>query len=94
VHASVHSLRLASASDLWYVGGGAFQPSTFGHSGRPSNGHSTLATLYDVSGDITAGPRLSIGLYYGHAAGGRLTRSIYPGSGGAGFGCVELLFRF
>jgi hypothetical protein len=31
-----HTLRLASASDLWYSGGGAFEPKTFGCTGCPS----------------------------------------------------------
>jgi hypothetical protein len=31
-----HTLRLASASDLWYSGGGALEPKTFGYTGRPS----------------------------------------------------------
>jgi hypothetical protein len=31
----VHSLRLADKHDLWYSGGGAFQPGTFGYNGRP-----------------------------------------------------------
>jgi hypothetical protein len=29
LRSEVHALRLASASDLWYSGGGAFQPKTF-----------------------------------------------------------------
>ena len=33
-HNEVHSLRLASGNDLWYTGGGAFQPFTFGYQGR------------------------------------------------------------
>ena len=33
IRADVHSLRLADANDLWYQGGGAFQPRTFGYVG-------------------------------------------------------------
>jgi hypothetical protein len=36
VRSEGHTLRLASASDLWYSGGGAFEPKTFGYTGRPS----------------------------------------------------------
>jgi hypothetical protein len=40
LRSEVHILRLASASDLWYSGGGAFQPKTFGYTRRsPSNGN-------------------------------------------------------
>lgn len=36
LRADVHTLRLADRNDLWYSGGGAFQPGTFGYTGRPS----------------------------------------------------------
>ena len=50
----IHALRLANSNDLWYTGGGAFQPWTFGYTGRPSNGARSLATLYDTSLDYQA----------------------------------------
>jgi hypothetical protein len=93
VRADVHALRLADANDLWYSGGGAFQPATFGYSGRPSNGHAELATLYDVSGDYALSPRVSIGLYVGHASSGTVAGAIYS-SGGAHLAYAELLCRF
>src|SRR5262249_52981923 len=48
IRTDVHALQLARSSDLWYSGGGAFQPGSFGYTGRPSNGHTGLGTLYDV----------------------------------------------
>ena len=90
----IHSLRLADKNDLWYSGGGAFQPGTFGYNGRPSNGQAGLATLYDVSGDITLNPRVALGLYYAYARGGAVTQTIYPGSAGAHFGFLEWQLRF
>ena len=39
VRAEVHGLRLANGSDLWYLGGGAFQPWTFGYIGRAIAGN-------------------------------------------------------
>jgi hypothetical protein len=30
----LHSIRLATGNDLWYQGGGAFQPATFGYVSR------------------------------------------------------------
>jgi len=62
LRADVHALRLADKNDLWYSGGGAFQPGTFGFSGRPSNGQTGLATLYDVSGDVALNPHVAFGL--------------------------------
>ena len=51
IRRDVHGLWLSNAKDLWYSGGGAFQPTTFGFNGRPSGGARSLATLYDISGD-------------------------------------------
>ena len=82
IRSDVHSLRLADANDLWYSGGGAFQAATFGYTGRPSNGQSTLGTLYDISGDVTLTPHIGVGGYFGYAAGGLVTQAIY-GSGNA-----------
>ena len=90
----VHVLRLANEHDLWYVGGGAFQPSTFGFTGRPSNGQSGLATLYDVSGDYRLNGYASFTVYYGHAEGRPVTEAIYPNGSKADLGYVELNLRF
>jgi alginate export protein len=93
IRGDVHSLRLASADDLWYQGGGAFQPSTFGYAGRPSNGRAALATLADISGDVAVSPHLGVGAYYGHVIGEAVTEAIY-GDGAARFAYLELLVRF
>lgn len=90
----IHVLRLADTNDLWYSGGGAFQPGTFGYTGRPSNGHSDLATLYDVSGDYSVNAHVSFGVYYGYADSGAVAQTIYTADGGVHFGYVELLLRF
>jgi hypothetical protein len=94
MRADVHSLRLADPNDLWYQGGGAFQPSTFGYAGRPSNGSSNLSTLGDVSGDLLVNQHVVVGAYYAYATGQAVTHSIYPGTSGAQFGYVELTLRF
>jgi len=70
IRSDVHGLWLANSADLWYTGGGAFQPWTFGFQGRPSNGHTGLATLYDISGDYNWKHGISVGLYFGYAVGG------------------------
>jgi Alginate export len=94
VRADVHVLRLSNQDDLWYSGGGAFQPATFGVTGRPANGHTGLATLYDVSADYRATAHVALGLYYGYAAGMPVTRAIYATGDDAHFGYVEMLLRF
>jgi alginate export protein len=93
IRADIHSLRLANKNDLWYSGGGMFQPWTFGYTGRPSDGQTGLATLYDASADYSVNTHFSIGAYYGHAAGKLVIQSIYPNGRNASLGYVELMFR-
>jgi hypothetical protein len=45
IRSDIHGLWLANKNDLWYSGGGAFQPWTFGFNGRPSNGDGPGDTL-------------------------------------------------
>jgi hypothetical protein len=90
----VHALRLAKASDLWYQGGGAFQPSTFGYSAKSSNGHSALAVLADLSAELVVNARLGMVAYYGHASAGTVIAAAHTGDHGAQFGYVEALLRF
>lgn len=94
VRTDVHVLRLADAADLWYAGGGAFQAGTFGYAGRPSNGRTALARLYDASADVALTPRVSLGAYIGLAAGRGVVDAIYPAGSNAGFGYLELSLRF
>jgi hypothetical protein len=78
MRAEVHSLRLASSSDLWYLGGGAFQPRTFGYTGRPSGSHHGLANVLDLSTDYQFTKSFSASFYYGHAWGKSVIANIYP----------------
>jgi hypothetical protein len=94
IRSDVHGLRLSNKNDLWYTGGGAFQPWTFGFNGRPSNGASSLATLYDISGDYKWKYGLSFGLYFGYAVGGEVIKKIYPVNPNGALGFSELNYRF
>ncbi|HEY3973544.1 MAG TPA: alginate export family protein [Candidatus Sulfotelmatobacter sp.] len=78
LRSEVHTLRLANAADFWYSGGGAFQPKTFGYTGRPSNGNRGLGNVWDVSADYQVTPSFGTTLYYGHAWGKGVIDSIYP----------------
>lgn len=89
-----HHLSLASASDLWYSGGGAYQPGTFGFAGRPSNGKTGLATVFDLSADATVSPHLSVILHYGHAAGADVVKNIFTRNASGHLGFVETTVRF
>ena len=94
IRSDAHSLRLANRNDLWYSGGGAYQPWTFGYTGRPSNGRLSLANLYDVSADFNANTHLSVGAYYGYADGRAVIQALYPKGKNGNLGYLELLFKF
>lgn len=93
VRSDAHVLRLADAADLWYQGGGAFEPDTFGYAGRPSGGSTDLAAMYDASGDYVLHRHLTVSGYYGYAAGGAVPRAIYLDGAGQ-FGYAEAVVRF
>ena len=89
-----HSLNLASARDLWYIGGGAFQKETFGFTGRPSSGQKRFADVFDLSADYQFDAQTTFTFYAAHASGKAVIRSIYPGGPQANFVYVELNRRF
>lgn len=90
----VHSLRLASQNDLWYIGGGAFQPWTSGYQSRSGGGARSLANLIDWSGDVTVNAHVAVTLYYGYARGKSVLRAIYPRGADGHLGFVEMNYRF
>jgi hypothetical protein len=90
----LHALRLAAAQDLWYSGGGAFQPSSFGYSGRSSGGGRSLANVWDMSLDFPLRYGFSVTLYYARAWGKSVIASIYPAGTSAQLGYVETNFHF
>jgi hypothetical protein len=94
VRTDVHALSLSAPADLWYVGGGAFEPDTFGFAARPSGGARSLATLVDASLEATLTGRTALSAYYGHASGGGVTDASFAIGSQAHFAYVELLVRF
>src|SRR5208337_3647959 len=78
LRSEVHTLRLASASDLWYSGGGAFQAQTFGFTGRPCNSNRGLGNVWDMSVDYQFTSSFGANLYYGRAWGKAVISTIYP----------------
>lgn len=90
----VHGLWLADESDLWYLGGGAFQRPTFGYGGRPSHGKRGLATLVDLSADYQWRKHTTFSGYIGYAWGGDVIDRTY-GSGSTGLlGYLEVTRKF
>ena len=94
MRSELHALKLANARDLWYLGGGAFQPRTFGYTGRPANGHESLASVWDVSVDYSVVNNFTVGLYYGHAWGGSVVKSLYPKNANGQMAYLETNLRF
>lgn len=89
-----HSLRLSSPADLWYSGGGAFQPWTFGFTGRTASGRKSLANLYDINADYRVNSRLTFTAYVGYVQGLAVTHIIYPNNKDSRLGYLEAFVRF
>ncbi|TCK72147.1 alginate export family protein [Acidipila rosea] len=94
LRSDLHWLQLTSNSDLWYQGGGAFDNKVFGYVGRPNNGHSTFASVYDMSADWQATKSFAFNFYYAHAWGKSVIAAIYPTDRNAQYGYAELVYRW
>jgi hypothetical protein len=89
-----HSLRLSDPNDLWYSGGGAFQPWTFGYAGRSASGKRSLGNLYDTSVEYRPVRKLTLTAYLGYTQGLAAMEQIYPQGKDGRFGYLEFLYRF
>ncbi len=94
IHSEAHSLRLASGADLWYTGGGVYQPWTFGYQGRAVNGATSLANLYDVNVDMAINPHLTVTPYYGYGQGKSVIHFIYPRGKDGHLAFLETTIKF
>jgi hypothetical protein len=93
LNAEFHRLDLASGKDLWYVGGGVFQPWSFGYAGRSGGGHTGLAKLSDVAADFTIDKHWSVNAYFGYAAAGKAIQSAYPRQSSGRLAYLELNWK-
>jgi hypothetical protein len=93
VSSEFHSLRLSSINDLWYSGGGAYQPWTFGYTGRSTSGKGSLGNLYDTNVEYRMSRRLTLTTYFGYTQGLAAMEQIYPKGKDGKFGYLEALFR-
>ena len=89
-----HALALANANDLWYSGGGAFQPWTFGYTGRATGGAKSLANLYDTQVEWRLNRSITATAYYGYAQGRAAIAAIYPRGKNGSLGYLELAYKF
>jgi hypothetical protein len=94
LRSDLHWIQLTSGKDLWYQGGGAFDNKVFGFTGRPSNGHSSMTSLVDISSDWHATHYLDVNLYYAHSWGKSVVGAIYPANRSAQMGYLELVYHW
>jgi len=94
VSSEFHSFRLADAYDGWYIGGGVYQPWTFGYSARSASGARSLANLYDINLEVRVNRNLTLTAYLGYAQGLAVIQQIYPEGRTARLGYLEALWRF
>lgn len=87
-------LDLTSGKDLWYLGGGAFDNKVFGFTGRPANGHTSFASVADMSSDWQTTKTLAINFYYGYGWGKSVVGAIYPTGRNIQLGYAELVYRW
>lgn len=93
ISSEYHSLRLTNPNDLWYSGGGAFQPWTFGYTGRAVADKRSLGNLYDTSVEYRATRHMTFTAYLGYTQGLAVMKQIYPAGKDGRFGYLEALFR-
>lgn len=96
IRSDLHSVRLQNSHDLWYMGAGPTQGSgsIFGYVGRPGNNQKSLATVWDISPSYTFNKNYSANLYYGHAFGGDVIKSLYPNGTHANLFYTEFKAQF
>lgn len=94
VRSDLHWLQLTSASDLWYLGGGAFDNKVFGYIGRPSNNSHSLASVADVSADWQTTKNIELNFYYAYAQGKTAVAAIYPTDRNMQYGYVEFVYHW
>lgn len=94
LRSELHWVALTSGHDLWYSGGGAFDNKVFGFTGKPSNGHTSLASVVDISSDWQATHNLALNFYYGYGWGKSVVGAIYPAGKNIQMGYTELIWRW
>ena len=94
VRSDLHWLDLTSSHDLWYLGGGAFDNKVFGFTGRPANGHTSFASVADISSDWQATKNVALNSYYGYGWGKSVVGTIYPNGKNIQLGYVEMIYRW
>ena len=94
LRADLHWLQLTSPDDLWYLGGGAYDNKVFGFTGRPANGHTSFASVPDISADWQVSKNVALNFYYAYAQGKTVVAAIYPTDRNMQYGYVEFVYHW
>jgi hypothetical protein len=93
VRSEVHKVKLHAVNDLWYLGSGAFQNTSFGYIGLPNNGHRGLGNYVDFNADYRLSSRWFVRGYIGALSGkGAITDQTRGRKGG--FAYLDVVYRF
>lgn len=93
LRSEVHKVKLHAVNDLWYLGTGAFQNTSFGYIGLPNNGHRGLGNYVDFSSDYQVSSEWSVRGYIGALSGkGAMTNQLRGRKGG--FAYLDVVYRF
>lgn len=93
ISSEFHSLRLTNPNDLWYSGGGVYQPWSFGYTGRAVSGKRSLANLWDTQLEYRQNRHFTLTAYFGYAQGKAVMQQIYPAGKDMRFGYLEAMYR-
>lgn len=94
LRSDLHWVRLTSGNDLWYQGGGAYDNKVFGYTGRPANGHTSFASVADISADYQIAKTAAINFYYARPWGKSVIGAIYPTGKNSQYGYVEFVYKW
>jgi hypothetical protein len=94
LRSDLHWLKLTSANDLWYQGGGAYDNKVFGYTGRPANSQSSFASMLDASVEWQVAKPVTMTVYYAKSFGKSVIGAIYPTTKNAQYGYVEFVYRW
>lgn len=93
VRSEIHKVKLHAANDVWYLGSGAFQNTTFGYIGLPDNGHRGLGNYVDFSAQYQATEHWAVQYYIG-AMSGKGAETVRATGRKGGFTYLEVAYRF
>jgi hypothetical protein len=93
LESQIHKVKLTEKKDLWYLGTGAFQNSSFGYEAISGGGHGGLANYLDMSVQYQASSHLQTTFYVGALSGKAAMTNRMQGRKG-GYAYIELLYYF